>query len=232
MKDKSRILARTAGWLTAQLVRLWLCTLRVYVDDANQIANPRASGSRGLIYCFWHEDLLSWAYLFRGSGIRLLLSHSRGGAIFGSVIEGLGIHVSREVGAERGGANVGVAPDGPRGPRRDFQAGALLLATRTGMPLVTMALAYDRPWRLSRWDKFVIPRPFSRVVLCVNKPLSVSAGAGSRSLEEQRFKVAAIMQESVSRAEALLRRWRKGERLPLVSPEAKALDAVPLRKTA
>jgi lysophospholipid acyltransferase (LPLAT)-like uncharacterized protein len=232
MENKSRLLARIAGWLAAQLVRVWLCTLRIYVDDASPIANARASGSRGLIYCFWHEDLLCWAYLFRGSDVHLLLSHSRGGAIFGSMIERLGIHSSREVGAERDGTNVGVAPDGPRGPRREFQAGALLLASRTKMPLVTMALAYDRPWRLARWDKFVIPRPFSRVVLCVNNPLPVSTGAGSLSLEDQRHKVAAIMQESASRAETLLRRWRKGERLPLVSPEAKALDAIPLRKSA
>ncbi len=232
MEFKSRILARTAGWLAAQLVRLWLCTLRVYIDDANPIASPRASGSRGLTYCFWHEDLLTWAYLFRGSGIHLLISHSRGGPLFGSVIEGLGIHATRDFGTERSGENVGVAPDGPRGPRQEFQIGALLLASRTEMPLVTMALAYDRPWRLSRWDKFVIPRPFSRVVLCVNKPLPVYVGAGSRSLEDQRLRVAGMMQESASRAEALLRRWRKGERLPLVSPEAKALDAIVFRKSA
>ncbi|MFN0021846.1 MAG: lysophospholipid acyltransferase family protein [Pirellulaceae bacterium] len=232
MENKSRFLARIAGWLVAQLVRLWLCTLRVHVDDAHGIANPRASGSRRLIYCFWHEDLLSWASLFRGSGVQLLISHSRGGAVFGSMIDGLGLHASRNVGTERNGANVGVAPDGPRGPRQEFQAGALLLASRTGMPLVAMALAYDRPWRLARWDRFVIPRPFSRVVLCMNKPLPVSAGAGSKSLEDQRLRVAGMMQESASRAEALLRRWRKGERLPLVSPEAKALDALAFRKSA
>ncbi|MCE9528830.1 MAG: hypothetical protein K8R36_22520 [Planctomycetales bacterium] len=228
MEHKSRLLARIAGWLVAQLVRLWFGTLRVYIDDAN----PSASGSRGLIYCFWHEDLLAWAYLFRGSGIHLLISHSRAGAFFGSVVERLGIHATRKVVADLKGTNVGIAPDGPRGPRREFQGGALLLASRTGMPLCPVTLAYDRPWRLARWDKFVIPRPFSRVVLCVNKPLPVYAGAGSRSVEDQRLKVAAIMQESTRRAEALLRRWRKGERLPLVSPEAKALDAIPLRKSA
>lgn len=232
MENKSRLLARFGGWLAAQFVRLWLWTLRIHVDDGNLAEIPRASGSRGRLFCFWHENFLVWAYLFRGSEIHLLLSHSRGGGIFGSVVEGLGIHASPGVGAERMGENLGIAADGPRGPRREIQAEVLLLAARTEMPLVTLGMAFDRPWRLARWDKFVIPRPFSRVVLCVNNPLPVAAVAGSKSWEDQRHKVTAMMQESASRAEAILRRWRKGERLPLVSPEAKALAAIPLRKSA
>ena len=83
-------------------------------------------------------------------------------------------------------------------------------------------VAYERPWRLGR-DKLVLPRPFSRVVICVGPALELPAAAE---------KIAALMEESTSRAESLLRRWRKGETLPLVSPEAKALEAMPRKKAA
>lgn len=121
--------------------------------------------------------------------------------------------------------------DGPLGPRRALQPGEFLLASRTGKPLIPVGLAYERPWRLA-WKKLVLPRLFSRVVICLGPATVVPAAANTEALEQQRQRISALMQESTRRAEALLRRWRKGESLPLVSPEAKALEAMPLRKSA
>jgi hypothetical protein len=69
-------------------------------------------------------------------------------------------------------------------------------------------------------------------VLCTSRPLPVPADADKEALEQHRLKIAALMEESSDRAESLLRRWRKGERLPLVSPEAQAMRTIPLRKSA
>ena len=130
------------------------------------------------------------------------------------------------------GVSAAITPDGPRGPRREFQAGAVFLASRTGMPLVPMCVAYDRPWRMASWDKLAIPRPFSRVVICLARALPVPDRANKESLQAHCLKIAAHMHESTLRAESLLRRWRQGEMLPLVSPEARALKAAPMRKSA
>src|SRR5262249_48313310 len=55
-----------------------------------------------------------------------------------------------------------VTPDGPRGPRRRLAEGAIFLASRLQMPIVCMGFAFERPWRQKSWDRFAIPRPFSR----------------------------------------------------------------------
>jgi lysophospholipid acyltransferase (LPLAT)-like uncharacterized protein len=107
-----------------------------------------------------------------------------------------------------------------------------VFVAREGTPMFPVGVAYERPWRLASWDKLVLPRPFSRVVICFGPSLKLPAAAEGKSLEEHRLKIAALIAESTRRAEALLRRWRKGETLPLVSPEAKALEAMPLRKSA
>jgi lysophospholipid acyltransferase (LPLAT)-like uncharacterized protein len=244
MVMRKRLLISVAGWLVAKFVRLSVCTLRIHKEDINPSSNRFGKGSQGRIYCFWHEDMLSLANFFSDSGTHVLIGRGRDGGLYGSMIQALGFHTvceaTEQVESSAGlqitnslqGASLGVASDGPLGPRREFQTAAILLAARTGMPLIPIGLAYDRPWHLAGRSKLVIPRPFSRVVVCANGPLSVPSGANREFLEAQRQKVAGLMQESSLRAESLLRRWRKGEKLPLVSPEAKASESVPLRKTA
>jgi lysophospholipid acyltransferase (LPLAT)-like uncharacterized protein len=244
MVIRNRLLIRIVGWLAAQICRLWLRTLRIHIEDVSPSVNPHKRGNKGLIYCFWHEDLLPLSYLVGGLGIYVLISRSRDGELIGAVIESLGFRTvrgsttrggssaAREIITGLGGVSAAITPDGPRGPRREFQRGAVFLASRTGMPLVPISLAYDRPWRLASWDQMVIPRPFSRMVVCASEPLAVPAEADSATLEQCRVKVTSLMKASTQRAEALLHRWCQGEQLPLVSPEAKAIEATPLRKSA
>jgi len=66
-----------------------------------------------------------------------------------------------------------VTPDGPRGPRFKFKAGAILLAQMSGRPMLPMAYAASRAW-LIKWDKFVIPVPFARISIAVGKPRYVA----------------------------------------------------------
>ena len=56
-------------------------------------------------------------------------------------------------------AHLVITPDGPRGPRRQVQAGMVYLAARTGVPIVPVGIGYDRPWRTKSWDRFAVPRP-------------------------------------------------------------------------
>lgn len=244
MAIRNRFVMRLGGWLAAQIARLWLFTLRVHLESPPPSLFPQHHGNRGLLYCLWHEDMLTLGYLFGGHGIYVLISQSHDGELISSFIETLGFRTvrgstnrggaaaARQIIKDLDGVSVAITPDGPRGPRREFNPGAVYLSSRTGMPLVPMGLAYDRPWRLPSWDKLVIPRPFSRVVICAGRPLPVVKGADQESLQVQRLRIAELMQESNERAETLLRRWHKGEKLPLVSPEAKAIDALPLRKSA
>lgn len=244
MVIRNRFLIRLAGWLLAKVCRLWLTTLRIHCEHVQPENNPHQGGSRGRMFCLWHEDMLTLGSYFGGTGMYVLISRSRDGELISRAIETLGFRTVRGSSNQGGasaareiingldGVSAAITPDGPRGPRQEFQLGAVFLASRTGMPLVPFGLAYERSWRMSSWDKLAIPRPFSRVVICVDRALPVPHSADRELLEEHRLRIAALMRESNQRAESLLRRWRQGEKLPLVSPEAKAMKAAPLRKSA
>src|SRR5439155_1822339 len=83
-------------------------------------------------------------------------------------------------------AHIAVTPDGPRGPRRRVQLGIIHLAARTGLPIVAAGIAYDRPWRLRSWDRFAVPKPWSRSTCVLAPPIIVPASADREQLEEYR----------------------------------------------
>jgi hypothetical protein len=90
--------------------------------------------------------------------------------------------------------------DGPNGPRYEFKPGAVLMARIGGTPLVPLACAADRAWYLDRWDEFMIPKPFARVVYAVGEPVAVPRDAPMDRLEEYRLEMQyatnALMAES------------------------------------
>jgi lysophospholipid acyltransferase (LPLAT)-like uncharacterized protein len=66
-----------------------------------------------------------------------------------------------------------ITPDGPRGPRRKLSRGCLFLASKLQIPIVMLGLGYDRPWRAPTWDKFAVPRLFSRARTIVSPEIYV-----------------------------------------------------------
>src|SRR5207237_2956860 len=75
-----------------------------------------------------------------------------------------------------------ITPDGPRGPRFEFKPGALLLSQMSGRPVLPMAYAASRAW-LIKWDKFVIPVPFSRIAIAIGPPFYVPRVTDAALLE-------------------------------------------------
>jgi lysophospholipid acyltransferase (LPLAT)-like uncharacterized protein len=75
-----------------------------------------------------------------------------------------------------------ITPDGPRGPRFEFKPGAILLAQMSGRPILPMAYAASRAW-LIKWDKFVLPVPFSRIAITVGAPRYVPRVTDATAIE-------------------------------------------------
>ena len=75
-----------------------------------------------------------------------------------------------------------ITPDGPHGPRREFKPGAILLSQMTGRPILPIAYAARRAWLFPTWDRFVLPWPFTRIVLAVGEPRVVPKGLDSAGL--------------------------------------------------
>jgi lysophospholipid acyltransferase (LPLAT)-like uncharacterized protein len=144
-----------------------------------------ASG-RQPILGFWHGRILPATYFFRNRGIVVMISLNFDGEWIGRTIQKFGYGVARGS-TSRGGSRAlvqmrrelsngrpaGFALDGPRGPARIAQPGAVFLAGATGCPILPFHFEADRFWTAGRWDRTQIPKPFARIGLAVGEPMAV-----------------------------------------------------------
>ena len=96
-----------------------------------------------------------------------------------------------------------ITPDGPRGPRFEFKPGAILLSQMSGRPILPMAYAASRAW-LIKWDKFVVPFPFSRIVIAVGAPRYAPRVTDAASLERLQGELKSEMKKLYHVARAAL----------------------------
>ncbi len=174
--------------------------------------------------------------LLRGSRRMLALASGHSdGEIVGRAMRHLGWGVVRGS-SSRGGAaallrllradtrHINLTPDGPQGPRREMAPGAMFLASRLGLPVVCVGYGYDRPWRGCGWDRFAVPRPFSRGRAVFGPPLRVPADLDRGALDRYRLWFERLLNWLTAEAEA----WagsgarRPGETVmaPRFTPEA------------
>ena len=183
MKWKHPLLQKSLGLAGAAAAVAWRATIdwkAVYFDPTADPVHPRFLGR--CVYATWHESLLTPALLRGERRILALASEHGDGEIVTRALKHLGWSVARGS-TTRGGAAVllrmlrgdhrmiCITPDGPRGPRRHFSHGPLFLASKLGLPLICIGYGFDRPWRLRSWDRFAIPRPFSRGRAVFGPPL-------------------------------------------------------------
>jgi lysophospholipid acyltransferase (LPLAT)-like uncharacterized protein len=89
--------------------------------------------------------------------------------------------------ALREGFDVCVTPDGPRGPRYEVQPGVIKIAQSTGAEIIPIHIRYRAAWRLKTWDRFVIPKPFSRVSVVFDKPHRIPPDLDDAGFENARL---------------------------------------------
>ena len=159
---------------------------------ARMLRQPRPAG----IYAFWHSHQLSALWHFRRVGAGILISASKDGEYIARVARSVGFTPLRgsssRLGAvglkaliefARSGRPVAITPDGPRGPRHSIGPGVLVMAQKSGYPIVPFAVGLSSFWELPSWDRFRIPKPFSRGYACWGEPLPVPADADDATLE-------------------------------------------------
>jgi lysophospholipid acyltransferase (LPLAT)-like uncharacterized protein len=214
MKLRNPWLIRVGAFFAAWLIRLWLRTL-IYrlVYAPGSCRHPTDGKGERFIYALWHEAIL-FPLIFH-SRIRVLVSqhadgewiarvcrHLRYGVVRGSSTRS-GIRALLELLRHGRDSNLLVIPDGPRGPRRQVQPGLVYLASRTGLPIVVIGVGYDSPWRARSWDRFAVPRPFSKAVGVIARPIKVPAGIGREQLESYRQAVEHALLAATEAAERL-----------------------------
>lgn len=186
---KKRVVNHVPWWTYAALfpasllVRLWLMSLRMRFDPAG-LEQVRAE--RGpVIVCFWHNRLIIAPELrrrFRSfQKINALVSASKDGAWLVAFFNLMGVGAVRGSSSWRGGQalvelarklrageDIGITPDGPRGPCYDFKKGPASLALSSGRPVFLVGSKFSRARRLRSWDRFIVPYPFSKVELTLD----------------------------------------------------------------
>ncbi len=108
----------------------------------------------------------------------------------------------------KNGFSIVTTADGPRGPKYEFKAGTVLMARIAGAPIVPIGCAADRAWFLNRWDDFMIPKPFARIVIAVGEPIQVSRDVALDNLEPVRERVQAAVMSLMRDSEQALKAQR------------------------
>jgi lysophospholipid acyltransferase (LPLAT)-like uncharacterized protein len=186
LRLRDKVLIALVSLFGALLLRFWKFTMR-FEERGRENVDRFWSAGEHVIVAFWHDRLIMLPFVYRGpKGIRVLISSSRDGELIARTIGRFGLEAVRgsstRGGAEArdvledalaGGYDVGITPDGPKGPRHIAKAGVVQLAQATGRPVVPLLMSSARGKRLRSWDRFLVPMPFDHVVLRWGEPMWV-----------------------------------------------------------
>jgi lysophospholipid acyltransferase (LPLAT)-like uncharacterized protein len=234
MKIRNPHLIRAAGWLGTHAARALVRSLRFeYRALGPTVMPPQPAPAPRSIFLLWHETLLLPLTKYACPEVSTLVSQHADGQLLGTLIRTLGLSVVygstnrggmqavREILRDLSGCrHLAITPDGPRGPRRVVQPGAVYVAAKTGMHLAPLGVAYRRPWRANSWDRFAVPVPCTRAKVVSGRTFVVPAKVRTDDLE----RYAAVVQAELDRLTAIAEHWAETHRL--VETPAPA-DAVP-----
>lgn len=204
-------------WLIARAIGL---TLRLKVLNFEQVIE-RVRQGKGAVLVTWHGRSFIPANVFRGLGFWAMISHSRDGEIQNHIFRRLGFRVIRGSTGRGGiraaleaarrvseGGILAFTPDGPRGPSRQVQPGALFIAQKSGCPIIPAGVAAYPCKLLSTWDRYMIPLPFARAVFIFGEPVEVPEGISEAQFEQLRQRIEAHINALEAQAEQMVRAKR------------------------
>ncbi|PYR26156.1 MAG: hypothetical protein DMF92_19035 [Acidobacteria bacterium] len=201
-------------------------TLRWRTEGLQHLDEIVATG-RQPIMTFWHGRILPAAYFFRRRGIVVITSENFDGEWIAGIIERFGYGTARGSTSRGGGKALlqlvrdmaagkpaGFTVDGPRGPARVAQPGAMWLAKATGNPVLPFHVEADRHWTLNSWDRTQVPKPYATVALAMGEPLEVAADADDSRVETARRMLEERLHALEQRALDLVRSTASSQRTP------------------
>ena len=194
------------------LFRLWAKTLRLQLEDPHN--GVALVGDRPVIFAIWHNRLLMLPPPFDrwfptrqsiglisasrdGDLVSLLIERSGYGTIRGSTSRKGVIALCQLVDALAAGSNVLFTPDGPRGPIYEVSPGVIFVAQKSGAPIVPLHMEYSSCWRLKSWDRFCVPRPFSKVRFILGAALHVETTTDAEQFQAEQLRLQEAMMSLV-----------------------------------
>ncbi len=182
-----------------------------HYDITTDPARPEFQGR--FIYLFWHEYITFPVTIWGGYDVTALVSIHRDGDWITRAANHLGFEIVRGSSSHKGSralrelkqhsqrANLTIMPDGPLGPRRNTAMGPIYLSSRLGLPIIPVGFGYDRPWRMPTWDKFALPKPYSRARSIFGPPMLIPRKASREELQGYQEQVDRILNRLTDEAE-------------------------------
>jgi lysophospholipid acyltransferase (LPLAT)-like uncharacterized protein len=182
-------------------IRLVRATSRLEYRGREVLDEARREGGN-YILAFWHSRYVMMPYCYPGPKLTVLISQHRDSELLGRLLARFGLDVSRGSSTRGGiagmrdvlrkvaaGYDFGIAPDGPRGPRRFVKPGVVTAARIGGLPIVPVAFSAAPAWRLRSWDRTLVPRPFSRGLFVYGRIVRAPRDASESAQEALRLEL-------------------------------------------
>jgi lysophospholipid acyltransferase (LPLAT)-like uncharacterized protein len=200
-----------AGYLAIGLIGP---TLRFSLSWEEEPDPPNAIFERPVIYSFWHRAVFPATWMWRKQSIAVMVSRSFDGEYIARIIEKFGF-VTVRGSSSRGGAEallgmreelekgqaVAFTIDGPRGPKYVAKPGPVRLSRATGFPMAAFYLALSDRWVLKTWDDFMIPKPFSKVLVRASSKIRVPTEADDAQMSDFQWQLQAALERVTKFAE-------------------------------
>jgi len=208
---------RIKSFFAAALAKLWCRTCRLVVceNEAREIAIRRQYG--GCVYVIWHQRMFYFGDYFGSRYVTMMISKSRDGDLAAAVGQHLGFRAVRGSGSryyrsalvalirelKSGKHSAGMMADGPQGPPRVLKIGTVMIAKKTGKPIIPMMYGAKRRIVFNSWDRYFLPVPFTKVAVLYGDPLFVPADADSDTCEHIRQAIEHRLNRMADRCDAM-----------------------------
>jgi lysophospholipid acyltransferase (LPLAT)-like uncharacterized protein len=213
---RERFLIRAADWSFYSLISLIGRTVKFEIEGWENFEAIEKAG-KVPIYAFWHNRIFLGTYFFRQRGIVVMTSQSFDGEYIARFIQRFGYGAARGSSTRGGmtalvemirlmreGLPMGFTVDGPKGPKYAAKMGAILLAKKTGNPIMPFSIAAEKFWEAKSWDKLQIPKPFSPALVTIATPIYVPEKADETILNAKLAELQSVLDKLTERGE----QWR------------------------
>ena len=186
---RDKLLRGVVPPLAYAYIRFLRVTMKIEYRNREALGRVRREAGQ-YVLTFWHSRFLMMPYCYPDRRLVVLLSRHRDAQMLSNVVRRFGLATafgSSTVGGVQGlrdvlrrvkdGHDVGIAPDGPRGPRRRAKAGAVAAARISGLPMIPVTFSARPARRMSSWDRTLVPRPFSRGLFIYGEPIRIDGYA-------------------------------------------------------
>lgn len=185
---RKRFLRSLALWLIPPIGTLLIRL--IYLTNRKRFHLPNLIPSEPVIFAFWHGDLLMQPYLyyqfrtspkanvlisdhFDGQIIARIMRYFKLGTIHGSTTRGGAKVLIQALKSLSEGYDIGITPDGPKGPRHEMSDGVVIMAQKRKTKVIVYSCVPSKFWQLPSWDRFTVPKPFGTLDFYASEPIDL-----------------------------------------------------------